>query len=110
LPRHSRCSTLKLDAPILPEAFEQGINFLRNQVRGGNHTLIFSRERTVRAPILAVAYLMEVHRYDMPDAVRLVSKLNRTVGFGMNPAPWQSLMTYFKTPYTPDDLKYWWSD
>lgn len=99
-----------LDGPVPSEFFERGVKFIRSQIRAGNHVLIMSRGGTCRAPILAIAYMLEAHNYSAPDAFREVIQIRHRLGISLNKAPWQSLFDHYHLPYTVEDVRRWGSE
>lgn len=97
------CST-PLDENISDDTFRTGVKFLRDNSINGIRTLLLSREGNTRAPIFAVAYMLEERGYDLRQALQRIKPLRYRYGVMMNDKPWMSLCRYYHLPYDSDSL------
>lgn len=93
---------------IEPARFECAVQFLRQRRTEGHRSVIISREGTCRAPIYAIAYMLQESRLSLPDAFARIKAQRTRIGLSFNPQSWQSLFKHYGQPYTMDDLWRWW--
>ena len=92
-------------ALVPPGRMEAGVEFVRERRAAGENVLIACWEGMSRSSTFVMAYLIEALDYDLRDAWDLLRARHSKA----SPARemWQSLLTYYKLPYTIEDVRHW---